>query len=397
MTVRNFNPSISHSMQRVVWVNKGQWLQPGPIVYMGLLNALAFAENNVHTDFFVGAGPGSDTESDIKQFYGLASHPKLTVQRIAETGRGRRKVYSAAMAKISSYCEQGLEVLALTRELGCLTLLVKLKKKYPKLKVLHEAHDYYLSTRHLPEKNFSISSLRRQWTEKNLLPKIDGLICLTEHQRALYQQWLPQLPTVALSLGCVAFARQPQLEQRRLRRRIAYIGLLHGYKGVELIFSLAKQLKPQAIELYSYGGSADDAAVLQQRADQEGLAGALFFKAFIDPKSLHHILDNEISLGLVPLQDTFYNRYLTCPVKALDFMAHGLPVLASELPSIREVLRETGFYCDSQNAADFAAGAIALLADAQAYQAATAASYARSTALQWRVRGQKILDFAAYI
>jgi glycosyltransferase involved in cell wall biosynthesis len=380
-------------MQRIVWINKSNWLKPGPIVYMGLLNGLSFAENNLQTDFFVGAGDVSDTDKDLVGFYGLQTNDKLNIHRIRDAGSRRRSVYTAAINKISDHCAKGDEVLALTRELGALWQLLKLRKKFPRLKVLYEAHDYYLTTKHLEQKNYSFSSIRRQWSERILIPKTDGLICLTEHQRALFQQWFPKMAIIALPLGCLDIPQQPLLEQRRLKRRIAYIGHLHGYKGLELIFQLAAHLKSANIELHCYGGHDAQVLTLRDRAELEGLSNVLYFEPFIEPKTLHQLLDNDMSLGLVPLQDTFYSRYLTCPVKALDFIAHGLPIIASDLPSTREVLRETACYCDSQTVLEFANNAIALLDDAETYLSASLASYSRSRELHWKLRAQRILDF----
>jgi glycosyltransferase involved in cell wall biosynthesis len=380
-------------MQRVVWINKSNWRKPGPIVYMGLLNALAFAENGLETDFFVGQGTESDTEADLAGFYGLQPHRCLHIHRIPDAGGWQRSVYKAALTHIALCCRQGDDVLVLTRELGALASLLKLRKKIPQLKVVYESHDYYLTIGHLERQGFSLSGRRRMWSERTLIPKADGLICLTEHQRALYQQYLPKLDIVALPLGCLAFAPQQSPEQRRLKRRIAYIGHLHSYKGLELIFDLAKHLREANVELHSFGGNQAQVLSLQQRAEQEGLAEVLHFNPFIEPKVLHGILDHDISIGLVPLQDTFYSRYLTCPVKALDFIAHGLPTVASDMPSAREVLREAGCYCDSRKASEFAAKVIALLDDAEAYASASKAGYARSMALQWRLRAQRILEF----
>jgi glycosyltransferase involved in cell wall biosynthesis len=383
-------------MQRIVWINKGEWRKPGPIVYMGLLNALSFAENGLATDFYLGAGLESDTNQDLVDFYSLEANELLAIHRCKDQRRGQRRVYKDAIDQIVSYCKKGDEVLALTRELGALRLLLKLKGDYPQLKVLHEAHDYYLTIRHL-DKGFSFSDLRRRWSEWTLIPKADGLLCLTEHQRALYQQNFPILPAIALSLGCLTPPKKSDFESRRMKRRIAYIGHLHHFKGVDLIFSLAQHFLKANVELHSFGGNFDETRSLQAKADQEGLGGILKFKPFVAPKHLHDILDNDISLGIMPLRDTFYNRYLTCPVKALDFIAHGLPVLASDLPSVREVLRDTGFYCSSKDAAEFAAQAFLLLDNPELYASASMASYARRDDLQWRMRSQKILDFVETI
>jgi len=377
----------------IVWINKNPWRKPGPIVYMGLLNALAFAWNEMPTTYFVGAGAQSDTDTDLREFYGVEPHPRLTIARISESRSQRRAVYTAACAHIEKLARDGESVLVCTRELGCLPALFALRKRYPEnIRVLHECHDYYLTTRHLPKRDFA--ALRRQWSERLLLPKLDGLICLTEHQRALYQQHLPQLPAVALPLGTLPQPLPETLiEQRRQMRRVAYIGHLHDYKGLEELFALAIALKPHNIALHTYGGGAAQNESLRQRARKDGVEDTLQFTAFLPPRELHARLGSEISIGLVPLQDTYYNRYLTCPVKALDFIAHGLPVVGTDLPAVRAVVADAGLYATFE-AVPTAALIAELLADPQRYAATSRASRIRAEQLTWLRRGAALLQFA---
>lgn len=377
-------------MQRVVWINKSNWKKPGPIVYMGLLNAMAFSLHDIETDYFVGAGSESNTEKDLKQFYGIDPMPFLHIHRIKESDSGRREVYKQAILKIKQYLTDGDEVIALTRELGALSDLLKVKKKNSKLQVIYEAHDYYLNRAHLPKQGFS--AIRRQWAERLLIPKVDALICLTEHQRALYQQQFTKLPVIALPLGCLDFPKQ-DIEQRRLKRNVAYIGHLHTYKGSDLIFDIADILKSKNTKLSCYGGNKVQVEAFRLKAEQKGLADVLRFEPFMSPSDLHDILKDEVSIGLVPLQDTFYSRYLTCPVKALDFLSHGLPVIASEIPSTREVLRNAGHYCFSKEAVQFSKVIDELLESNLIYQASSAKSYQRRVQLQWYSRAEKILQF----
>ncbi|MGR9037253.1 MAG: glycosyltransferase, partial [Gammaproteobacteria bacterium] len=331
-------------MQRVVWINKSNWRKPGPIVYMGLLNAMAFAEHGIATDYFVGYGDESDTEQDLREFYGVAPSPFLQIHRIKEISSGSRDVYKEAVSKINEYLKEGDQVMALTRELGALSRLLKLKKKSAGLRVVYESHDYYLTRAHLPKQN--LSGLRRQWSERLLIPQADGLLCLTEHQRALYQQQLTRLPIVAAPLGCLSFPEQ-DAEHRRLKRHVAYIGHLHGYKGSELIFEIARKLKEKNVRLSCYGGHDPQVRKLRSQAKQQGVDDVLSFEHFVSPAELHRILEHDVSIGLVPLQDTFYSRYLTCPVKALDFLSHGLPIVASDLPSNCDLLKMAGIFCSS--------------------------------------------------
>lgn len=379
-------------MKRVVWINKSSWKKPGPIVYMGLLNAMAFSQHKIETDYFVGYGNESDTEQDLKQFYGLDSSPYLHIHRVKSPDTGRREVYKQAVLKINQYLNKGDEVIALTRELGALADLLKIKKKNSQLKVVYESHDYYLTRTHLPKQG--VSAIRRQWVERLLIRKADALICLTEHQRALYQQQLTKLPILATSLGCLEFPKQ-NTEQRRLKRNVAYIGHLHDYKGSGLIFDLAKALKLKNIRLFCYGGYEQQVVKLQLKAQQLGLDDVLEFKAFVDPKTLHQILETEVSIGLVPLQDTFYSRYLTCPVKALDFISHGLPVVASELPSTHEVLQSAAVYCSSSLVTQYVNAIDGMLDNKQLYNEMSEKSYERSNQLQWRSRAEKILQLVS--
>ena len=376
-------------MQRVVWINKSNWRKPGPIVYMGLLNAMAFAEQQLATDYFVRYGEESDTEQDLQTFYGVEASPFLQIHRIKESRSNSRDVYQQAISQIKSYLDQGDEVLALTREIGVLPKLLRLKKQHPALRVIYETHDYYLTRKHLPKQNFS--AWRRQWAEKWLIPKTDALICLTEHQRALYQQQLIRLPMMTLPLGCLKFPEQAA-EPRRLKRNVAYIGHLHVYKGSELIFEIAQSLNGKNITLSCYGGHDKQVGELRMRAQQLGLADVLKFSPFVSPVELHSILEHEVSIGLVPLQDTFYSRYLTCPVKALDFLSHGLPIVASNLPSIQEVLQNSGCLCSSSVVREFAEAIESLLDNQTVYQSYSQLSYQRSEQLQWRHRADKVLS-----
>lgn len=356
---------------------------------MGLLNANSFALHEIPSDYFIGHGQESNTEQDVSEYYGLNASPFLKIHRIKQGASGKREVYRQALLKIDEYLENGDSVIALTRSMGALAKLLRKKKKISRLKVAYETHDYFLNCAHQPSQGLSM--LRRQWAERLLLARADALICLTEHQRALYQQKLTKLPMIALSLGCLDFPIQ-DARSRRLKRNVAYIGHLHRYKGSDFIFEVASRLKSKNIRLFCYGGKETQVAEFRVKAQQQGLDEVLIFKPFISPAELHLVLDHEISIGLVPLQDTFYSRYLTCPVKALDFLSHGLPVVASDLPSTREVLRYAGDYCSSDDASQFASAIESLLDNESNFQCSSDHSYQRSVELQWYERAGKILN-----
>jgi glycosyltransferase involved in cell wall biosynthesis len=115
---------------------------------------------------------------------------------------------------------------------------------------------------------------------------------------------------------------------------------------------------------------------------------------FLPPRELHSRLAGTVSIGLVPLQDTYYNRYLTCPVKALDFISHGLPVIGTDLPSVRAVLGDAGCYADF-SASPTANLIVDLLADAARYAAQSERTLARAQTLTWERRAAALVQFVA--
>ena len=157
---------------------------------------------------------------------------------------------------------------------------------------------------------------------------------------------------------------------------------------------LAGHLRGQHIELVCYGGHRQEVAALNARAEAEGLAETLTFVAFLSPRALNAVLANDISIGIVPLQDTYYSRYLTCPVKALDFMANGLPVIGSDVPSVIAVLNNCGTIVSGNNEADYAEAVVALLESREHYLNLSQQALSRAEVISWQNRAKAIIHFS---
>jgi glycosyltransferase involved in cell wall biosynthesis len=73
-------------------------------------------------------------------------------------------------------------------------------------------------------------------------------------------------------------------------------------------------------------------------AGELGLADRIDFTGFIP----HHRVAGAIAdsaAAVIPLPDNPMARYFTSPLKLYEYMAAGLPIVATDLPAIREVLR----------------------------------------------------------
>lgn len=374
-----------------IWIHKSPWLKPGPIVAMGLLNAWSCARQGVETHFFLRAGPvETDLAADLREYYGLDPLPNLHLHRVPPPRNRRRghsrAVYQRAARFVRERARNDRRIAVFTRESGCLPTLARLRRP-GRVAVFYESHDYFGPGR--PDRQ-RLRQWRQRFVERIWAPRLDGLLAITHAQAELYRRWLRgKVEIRAHPLGCLPFPA-PEVEARRKLRRLVYIGNLHAYKGRDTLIDLQPLLARHNLQLWVLGGSREDAERLAPDA-----SNSLRVLPFQPPAQLHAILKSEVSVGLAPLTDTFYNRFLTCPVKALDYLAHGLPTLASDLPSLREVLAEgTATFLPEPSPAAIVEAAAALLDDPVRYAEVSRAARARAAALAWDGRGAALLDWA---
>ena len=120
------------------------------------------------------------------------------------------------------------------------------------------------------------------------------------------------------------------------REGIIYIGQVYPWKGVDTLIEAMKYIK---INLTVIGGIPfeDDLQRLQDKAEQLGVAGKISFLGFMEPKDVAKYLKSA-KISVIPLPDNLMARDYTSPLKLFESMAAGTAVVASELPSIKEVI-----------------------------------------------------------
>ena len=100
-----------------------------------------------------------------------------------------------------------------------------------------------------------------------------------------------------------------------------------------------------------------------------------------------------MSVALLPLTDTFYNRYLTAPSKLFDYLAQAVPVIASELPAVRELAGDAAFYVPPGDRTELTAAMRSLLSDRDRYEELVTMAHRRAGELSWDRRGENTLAF----
>lgn len=118
---------------------------------------------------------------------------------------------------------------------------------------------------------------------------------------------------------------------------------------------------PQArLRVVGEGLFGEEARLLEE-ARQAGLAEAVAYVGWVDPEKLPDIFARA-TLAVYPFDDTLINR-AKCPVKLLDLLGAGVPVVAEEVGEIREAIRhgETGWLVPPGDEAAFAEAVLRLL------------------------------------
>ncbi|MEK7604867.1 MAG: glycosyltransferase family 4 protein [Patescibacteria group bacterium] len=165
-----------------------------------------------------------------------------------------------------------------------------------------------------------------------------------------------------------------------------YIGRLDGWKGVETLLE-ASNLFASDVVLAVMGG---EAAQVEKLSRQYPLVRFLGFHPY------RELPDNMAAADVLVLPNTGksdVSARFTSPLKLFAYMASGVPIVASDLPSIREVLDEqSAFFFTPDDATALATSVHRALENGSAQ-----AKHARSLVEEytWRHRAEYILAACA--
>ena len=123
---------------------------------------------------------------------------------------------------------------------------------------------------------------------------------------------------------------------------LLYIGTLADWQGLEvMIKALPKILEQQAVQLRIAGrGRSRQRKLLLKQIRKLNVEGSVI----VQPAVPHHEVSNliaESDICIAPLG--LNDRNVTqgaCPIKVLEYMASSRPLVASNMPIVRELVRE---------------------------------------------------------
>lgn len=205
------------------------------------------------------------------------------------------------------------------------------------LKCLYEVHDLaWLNNGRLTA---------RAEQELAMLARTHGLLTTTQALAGLIARLVPGKPVRVLPLGCGfepdAFprARSPATGSQA-RYVLGYVGSLHREQGVHWLvraWSSVRYRQQVPLRLEVVGGIRRDAQQLRSVAAAVGVAEEVTVRDALDPDCLAPWLQGVDAL-IIPALPEGRMPYVAI-TKAYDYLGLRRPILASDLPTIREVIR----------------------------------------------------------
>ncbi len=172
-----------------------------------------------------------------------------------------------------------------------------------------------------------------------------------------------------------------------------YVGQLYPWKGVDVLIESMKNLP--GVELVVIGGLPPESDLdrVRRLAERLGLTDRVRFRGFLPPPEVAKERTSA-DVFVIPLLDSMTARVFTSPLKLFEAMASGRAIVASDLPSLREVLtNDENALLVPPGDAEALADAIRRLADDPGMAQRLAAKAAEDAkGYSWEERGSKLSE-----
>lgn len=172
---------------------------------------------------------------------------------------------------------------------------------------------------------------------------------------------------------------------------ILYIGRILEWKGLEILPDAAKALADESVTLGIVGGTREQFEQVTGRSDIP--ENFVFYgqRAFAD-MPLWIAAADAVLMTSTARNDLSYRW--TSPMKAFEYMACGVPIIAADAPSMREIVStDNAFLYETDNAQSLTNEIRTVLENRSEAQHRAAAARDASRAYSWSGRAKRILKF----
>ncbi len=199
----------------------------------------------------------------------------------------------------------------------------------------------------------------KSFLTRKLLKRLNGIVAITDGLKKLYtslgmpEERIVVVPdAVDLKKFDVAISKAESRKKLGLpinKKVVMYIGLFDEWKGYKTLLEASKILNNSEILVTMIGGTEKQIAELKNQYPN------VFFLGY---KEYSDLPENQKAADLLVLPNSGkypISKLFTSPLKLFAYMASGVPIVAADLPSIREIVddRDVAFF-KADDSADLA-------------------------------------------
>ena len=235
-----------------------------------------------------------------------------------------------------------------------------------------------------------------------LLPRLDGLTVLNELLSQSYTDLLNvplRVEVVSDAADIGAFGKCSKDEARRdlgiskTGFLVMYVGQMYKWKGVETLLESAAFLSDD-VRIWLVGGTPEELPRIERILQKTGTR-AVNLVGYIPPTRIATYLAAADVLALPNSGEAAVSRYYTSPLKLFEYMAAERPIVASDLPALREIVahEENALLVPPDDACALAAAVERLRSDVVLARRLAVNARRIVASYTWEHRAMRLLDF----
>ncbi|MHB8660315.1 MAG: glycosyltransferase family 4 protein [Minisyncoccota bacterium] len=174
------------------------------------------------------------------------------------------------------------------------------------------------------------------------------------------------------------------------KRIIVYTGHLYSWKGTDILAEAAKMLPENTLVVFIGGTETDLARFRSEYGEAKDIL-------IVGHKERQEIPYWQKSADVLVLPNTAkedISKYYTSPMKLFEYMASGRPIVATDIPSVREIVsEENAIIVPPDDSSALAEGILRALTDTDLVNRITEKAYEDVLSHSWDKRAKRILDF----
>ncbi len=173
------------------------------------------------------------------------------------------------------------------------------------------------------------------------LMRISGIVAISHGLKQFYER--KGFGKIFVAHDAVDLAEFSMIVPRKNpEKTVMYIGALYGWKGVDTLLEASKDIQAKCVIVGS--------------ADQE-IKAKYPHVEFLGPRPYTELSARQQQADVLVIPNSGksdISKYYTSPLKVFAHMTSGVPIVASDLPSLREVLNENNaFFAEADNPISF--------------------------------------------